>query len=161
MLDSLHMQPLLVERAIEPKSKADQEKLELVLAQLAAEDASFRVSVDRESGQIILKGTSEDHLEDKADVLRRSGIALNVGASQVALLEHPMGRAEVQYTHKKILGPMGQFAAVTLAVEPNERGKGYEFESKIVGGAVPKEYIPGVEKGLQSVLSSGVVAATR
>jgi elongation factor G len=158
MPDEVQSEPLLVEMAIEPKSKADQEKLELALAQLATEDESFRWSIDRESRQIVLKGMSEAHLEDKIDSLKRRGIGLNVGPPQVAFLERVTKRVEHSYTHKKQTGGTGQFAAVTLVVEPSKPGKGYEFESKIVGGAVPKQYIPGVEKGLESVLSSGVVA---
>ena len=149
----------LVEIAIEPKSKADREKLDIALAQLAAEDPSFRVSTDRESGQTILKGMGELHLAAKVDILKRTyKVDANIGAPQVAFLECITQRAEVKYTHKKQTGGTGQFAEVSIVVEPNEPGKGYEFESKIVGGAVPKEYIPGVEKGLNSVLTSGVVA---
>jgi len=148
----------LIEIAIEPKSKADQEKLGVALAKLAAEDPSFQVSTDRESGQTILKGTSEEHLDAKVGFLKRDGIDANIGAPQVAFRERVTERVELSYTHKKQTGGSGQFAAVTIVVEPNEPGKGYEFESRIVGGAVPKEYIPGVEKGLESVLSSGVVA---
>ena len=148
----------LIEIAIEPKSKADQEKLGVALAKLAAEDPSFQVSTDRESGQTILKGTSEEHLDAKVGFLKRDGIDANIGAPQVAFRERVAERVEHSYTHKKQTGGSGQFAAVTIVVEPNEPGKGYEFESRIVGGAVPKEYIPGVEKGLESVLSSGVVA---
>jgi elongation factor G len=159
MLDDIHTQPLLVEIAIEPKSKADQEKLGIALATLTAKDPSFQVSTDRESRQTILKGTSELHLDTKLEMLERTyEVGLNIGAPQVAFLERPTGRAEVEYTHKKQIGGSGQFAAVKLVVEPSEPGKGYQFESKIAGGAVPKEYIPGVEKGIASVLSSGVVA---
>src|SRR5581483_567040 len=149
----------LVEMAIEPKSKPDQEKLRIALAKLTSEDPSFRVSTDHESGQTLLKGTSELHLDMKIDILKRTyKVDANIGAPQVAFRERVTKRAEHSYTHKKQTGGTGQFAAVTLVVEPNEPGKGYEFESKIVGGAVPKEYIPGVEKGLESVLGSGVVA---
>jgi elongation factor G len=149
----------LVEIAIEPKSKADREKLDIALTKLAAEDPSFRVSTDQESGQTILKGMGELHLAAKVDILKRTyKVDANIGAPQVAFLECITQRAEVKYTHKKQTGGTGQFAEVSIVVEPNEPGKGYEFESKIVGGAVPKEYIPGVEKGLNSVLTSGVVA---
>ena len=151
--------PWLVEIAIEPKSKADQEKLGVALAMLTAEDPSFRVSTDPESGQTILKGMGELHLDSKIDILRRTyKVDPNVGAPQVAFRERVTRRAEVKYTHKKQTGRTGQFAEVSIVVEPNEPGKGYEFESKIVGGAVPDKYIPGVEKGLNSVLNSGVVA---
>src|SRR6202045_3995916 len=148
-----------IEIAIEPKSKADQEKLGVALAKLAAAHPSFRVSTDQESGQTILKGMGELHLDIKVDILRRTyKVDANIGAPQVAYRERITKRVEHSYTHKKQTGGTGQFAAVTIVVEPNEPGKGYEFESKVVGGAVPKEYIPGVEKGVESVLSSGVVA---
>jgi elongation factor G len=150
--------PCLIEIAIEPKSKADQEKLGVALAKLAAEDPSFRVSTDQESGQTILKGMSESHLDEKVGRLKREGISANIGAPQVAFRERITQRVEHSYTHKKQTGGKGQFAAVTLIVEPNEPDKGFQFESESAGDAVPKQYIPGVEKGLQSVLSSGVVA---
>ena len=158
MTGHVHREPLLVEIAIEPKSKADQERLVLALAELAVDDASFQVSTDPESGQTILKGMSEGHLAGKVDVLKRRAIGVRIGSPQVAFRECVTTRVEHSYTHKKQTRGTGQFAAVTLIIEPNQRGKGNEFESKIVGGAVPKEYIPGVEKGLESVLSSGVVA---
>src|ERR1700735_2601089 len=159
MPDDIHTEPSLVEIAIEPKSKADQEKLGVALAKLAAEDPSFRASTDQESGQTILKGMGELHLDIKVDILRRTyKVDANIGAPQVAFRERVTQRVEQSYVHKKQTGGTGQFAAITLIVEPNEPGKGYEFESKVVGGAVPKEYIPGVEKGIESVLGSGVVA---
>jgi elongation factor G len=159
MVDDVQTQVLPVEIAIEPKSKADQEKLGVALAKLAAEDPSFRVTTDQESGQTILKGMGELHLDSKIDILRRTyKVDANVGAPQVAFRERVTKRAEVDYTHKKQTGGTGQFARVKFIVEPNEPGKGFEFESKVVGGSVPKEYIPGVEKGLNSVLGSGVVA---
>jgi elongation factor G len=149
----------LVEIAIEPKSKVDREKLDVALAKLATEDPSFRVSIDQESGQTILKGMGELHLDGKIDILHRiHNVDANVGAPQVAFCERITERAEVKYTHKKQTGGTGQFAEVSIVVEPNEPGKGYAFESNIVGGAVPREYIPGVEQGIASVLSSGVVA---
>jgi elongation factor G len=158
MSDDIPAPPFLIEIAIEPKSKADQEKLDVALTRLAAEDPSFRVSTDRESGQIILGGTSEGHLDAKIEFLKSDGIDANIGAPQVAFRECITHRVEHSFTHKKQSGRNSQFASVTLAVEPNERGKGYEFESRIIGGAIPEEYIPGVEKGVTSVLSSGVVA---
>jgi elongation factor G len=149
----------LVEIAIEPKSRADQDKLGVALAKLVAEDPSFGVETDRQSGQTILKGTGELHLDSKIDILRRTDkIGVNIGAPQVAFRERITRRAEVKYTHKRQSGGTGQFAEVSIVVEPNEPGNGYEFESWIVDGAVPKEYIPGVEKGLSSVLACGVVA---
>ena len=159
ILEKMEFPEPVIEIAIEPKSKADQEKLGVALAKLAAEDPSFRVSTDQESGQTILKGMGELHLDIKVDILRRTyKVDANIGAPQVAFRERVTRRVEHSYTHKKQTGGTGQFAAVTIIVEPNEPGKGYEFESKVVGGAVPKEYIPGVEKGIESVLSSGVVA---
>ena len=159
ILEKMEFPEPVIEIAIEPKSKADQEKLGVALAKLAAEDPSFRVSTDQESGQTILKGMGELHLDIKVDILRRTyKVDANIGAPQVAFRERVTKRAEVKYTHKKQTGGTGQFAEVSIIVEPNEPGKGYEFESKIVGGAVPKEYIPGVEKGLNSVMGSGVVA---
>jgi len=159
ILEKMEFPEPVIEIAIEPKSKADQEKLGVALAKLAAEDPSFRVSTDQESGQTILKGMGELHLDIKVDILKRTyKVDANIGAPQVAFRERITQRAEVDYTHKKQTGGSGQFARVKLVVEPNEPGKGFEFENKIVGGAVPKEYIPGVEKGLASVLGAGVVA---
>jgi elongation factor G len=159
ILEKMEFPEPVIEIAIEPKSKADQEKLGVALAKLAAEDPSFRVSTDTESGQTILKGMGELHLDIKVDILKRTyKVDANIGAPQVAFRERITRPAEVDYTHKKQTGGTGQYARVKFIVEPNEPGKGFEFESKIVGGAVPKEYIPGVEKGLESVLGSGVVA---
>ncbi|MFC7396480.1 elongation factor G [Chelatococcus sp. GCM10030263] len=159
ILEKMEFPEPVIEIAIEPKSKADQEKLGIALSKLAAEDPSFRVSTDQESGQTILKGMGELHLDIKVDILRRTyKVDANIGAPQVAYREKITKKTEIDYTHKKQTGGTGQFARVKFIVEPNETGAGYVFESKIVGGAVPKEYIPGVEKGLQSVLGSGVLA---
>ena len=159
ILEKMEFPDPVIEIAIEPKSKADQEKLGVALAKLAAEDPSFRVSTDQESGQTILKGMGELHLDIKVDILRRTyKVDANIGAPQVAFRERITKPAEVDYTHKKQTGGTGQYARVKFLVEPNEPGKGFEFISKVVGGSVPKEYIPGVEKGLNSVLTSGVVA---
>ena len=158
MADDIPTPPSLIEIAIEPKSKIDQEKLGVALTKLAAEDPSFRASTDRESGLTILGGASESHLDAKIEFLKRDGIDANIGAPQVAFRERITERVEHSYTHKKVTRGAGQFASVMLVVEPNESGKGYEFESRIIGGAVPKEYVPGVENGIESVLSSGVVA---
>ena len=159
ILEKMEFPEPVIEIAIEPKSKADQEKLGVALAKLAAEDPSFRVSTDQESGQTILKGMGELHLDIKVDILRRTyKVDANIGAPQVAFREKITKKAEVKYTHKKQTGGTGQFAEVSIIVEPNEPGAGYVFESKVVGGSVPKEYIPGVEKGLNSVMGSGVVA---
>ncbi len=133
----------VIEIAVEPKSKADQEKLGIALSKLAAEDPSFRVSTDQESGQTILKGMGELHLDIKVDILRRTyKVDANIGQPQVAYREKLTRRTEIDYTHKKQTGGTGQFARVKFVVEPNEPGAGFTFESKIVGGAVPKEYIP-------------------
>jgi elongation factor G len=159
ILERMEFPEPVIEIAIEPKSKADQEKLGLALSKLAAEDPSFRVSTDIESGQTILKGMGELHLDIKVDILRRTyKVDANIGAPQVAYRETIPKKYEIDYTHKKQTGGTGQFARVKFIVQPNEVGKGYEFESKIVGGAVPKEYIPGVEKGLNSVMNSGPIA---
>jgi elongation factor G len=159
ILERMEFPEPVIEIAIEPKSKADQEKLGVALAKLAAEDPSFRVSTDHESGQTILKGMGELHLDIKVDILRRTyKVDANIGAPQVAFREKITKKAEVDYTHKKQTGGTGQFARVKFVVEPGEPGSGFVFESKVVGGSVPKEYIPGVEKGLNSVLGAGVVA---
>jgi elongation factor G len=149
----------LIEIAIEPKSRAAQTALAAALAQLVADDPTFGFSTDQESGQTLLKGASESHLAGKVDLIRSTyKVDANVGAPQVAFLECVTRKAEVKYTYKKQTGGTGQFAEVSIIVEPNEPGKGCRFESKIIGGAVPKQYIPGVEKGIESVLISGVVA---
>jgi elongation factor G len=159
ILEKMEFPEPVIEIAVEPKSKADQEKLGIALAKLAAEDPSFRVSTDQESGQTILKGMGELHLDIKVDILRRTyKVDANIGQPQVAYREKLTRRQEIDYTHKKQTGGTGQFARVKFVVEPNEPGAGFAFESKIVGGAVPKEYIPGVEKGLNSVLGAGVLA---
>ena len=159
ILEKMEFPEPVIEIAIEPKSKADQEKLGIALSKLAAEDPSFRVSTDHESGQTILKGMGELHLDIKVDILKRTyKVDANIGAPQVAYRETLTKKTEVDYTHKKQTGGTGQFARVKFIVEPNEVGKGFAFESAIVGGAVPKEYIPGVQKGLESVLGAGVLA---
>ena len=143
---------------IEPKTKADVEKMGVALSKLAAEDPSFRVTSDQESGETIIKGMGELHLEIKVDILKRTHkVEVNVGAPQVAYRETLARATEIDYTHKKQTGGTGQFARVKLRLEPNEPGKGNEFESEIIGGVVPKEYIPGVEKGVQSVWDTGVL----
>jgi elongation factor G len=149
----------VIEIAIEPKSKADQEKLGVALAKLVAEDPSFRVMTDQESGQTIIKGMGELHLDIKVDILRRTyKVDANIGAPQVAYREKITKTVTVDYQHKKQTGGTGQFAQVKIVVEPLPPGGGFEFENDVVGGAVPKEYIPGVEKGLESVIGSGVLA---
>ena len=159
ILEKMEFPEPVIEIAIEPKSKADQEKLGVALAKLAAEDPSFRVSTDQESGQTILKGMGELHLDIKVDILRRTyKVDASIGAPQVAYRERLTKKTEINYTHKKQTGGTGQFAKVVLVFEPAEPGAGSSFESKIIGGAVPKEYIPGVEKGINSVMGSGVLA---
>jgi elongation factor G len=159
ILEKMEFPDPVIEIAIEPKSKADQEKLGVALAKLAAEDPSFRVSTDQESGQTILKGMGELHLDIKVDILKRTyKVDANIGAPQVAYREKITKPVTIDYTHKKQTGGSGQFARVKIVAEPAAAGSGFEFESQIVGGSVPKEYIPGVEKGLESVLGSGVLA---
>ncbi|WP_284165891.1 elongation factor G [Frigidibacter sp. SD6-1] len=159
VLETMTFPEPVIEIAVEPKSKADQEKMGLALARLAAEDPSFRVETDLESGQTIMKGMGELHLDILVDRMKREfKVEANIGAPQVAYRETISREAEIDYTHKKQTGGTGQFARVKLVITPVEPGVGYSFESKIVGGAVPKEYIPGVEKGIKSVMDSGPLA---
>ena len=159
VLETMTFPDPVIEIAVEPKSKADQEKMSQGLARLAAEDPSFRVETDLESGQTIMKGMGELHLDILVDRLKREfKVEANIGQPQVAYRETISRKTEVDYTHKKQTGGSGQFARVKLEIEPTEPGEGYSFESRIVGGAVPKEYIPGVEKGIQSVMDSGPLA---
>ena len=159
ILERMEFPEPVIEVAVEPKSKADQEKMSGALQRLAAEDPSFRVSVDQESGQTVIKGMGELHLEILVDRMKREfKVDANVGAPQVAYRETITRNAEVDYTHKKQTGGSGQFARIKLVFEPLERGEGFQFDSAIVGGAVPKEYVPGVEKGLSVSRDSGVVA---
>ena len=149
----------VIEIAVEPKTKGDQEKMGEALNRLAKEDPSFRVSSDEESGQTIIKGMGELHLDIIVDRMKREfKVEANVGAPQVAYRETILGSSEVTYIHKKQSGGSGQFAKVTLSVEPLEPGKGREVDNKIKGGAIPKEFIPGVEKGVLSVADSGILA---
>jgi len=158
LLEKMDFPNPVIEMKVEPKTKADVEKMGMALAKLAAEDPSFRVTTDQESGETIIKGMGELHLDIKVDILKRTHkVEVNVGAPQVAYRE-TLGRAtEIDYTHKKQTGGTGQFARVKLRMEPNVPGAGNEFGSEVVGGVVPKEYIPGVEKGVQSVWDSGVL----
>ncbi len=161
ILEKMDFPDPVIEIAIEPKSKADQEKLGVALAKLVAEDPSFRVHTDQESGQTIIKGMGELHLDIKVDILKRTyKVDANIGAPQVAYREKITRAATVDYTHKKQTGGSGQYARVKIVAEPLPAGSGenFEFENEVVGGTVPKEYIPGVEKGLESVLGSGVLA---
>ncbi|WP_420559003.1 elongation factor G [Tepidicaulis sp.] len=159
ILERMEFPDPVIEVAVEPKTKADQEKMGMALARLAQEDPSFRVATDHESGQTIIAGMGELHLDILVDRMRREfKVDANVGAPQVAYRETFTKTADVDYTHKKQSGGSGQFARVKMTVEPGEIGSGLVFESKIVGGSVPKEYIPGVEKGVQSVAENGVLA---
>jgi elongation factor G len=159
ILEKMEFPDPVIEIAIEPKSKADQEKLGVALAKLVAEDPSFRVHTDPESGQTIIRGMGELHLDIKVDILRRTyKVDANIGAPQVAYREKITQRVEHDYQHKKQTGGSGQYAKVTLVVEPLPPGGGFEFDDDVVGGSVPKEYIPGVEKGVESVLGTGVIA---
>ncbi|EAP91244.1 MAG: elongation factor G [Oceanicaulis sp.] len=159
ILERMEFPDPVIEIAIEPKSKGDQEKLGVALARLAAEDPSFRVSSDEESGQTIIAGMGELHLDILVDRMKREfKVEANVGQPQVAYRETVGVAHEIDYTHKKQSGGSGQFARIKLQIEPAEPGEGFTFESKIVGGSVPKEYIPGVEKGLNSVRETGLLA---
>jgi len=158
ILERMDFPDPVIEVAVEPKTKADQEKMGVALNRLAQEDPSFRVSTDVESGQTVIKGMGELHLEIIVDRMKREfKVDANVGAPQVAYRETISRQAEIDYTHKKQTGGSGQFARIKVVFEPLEPGSGNQFESKITGGAVPKEYIPGVEKGLKSALESGVI----
>ena len=159
ILERMEFPDPVIQIAIEPKTKGDQEKMGIALNRLAAEDPSFRVKSDEESGQTIIAGMGELHLDIIVDRLRREfKVEANVGAPQVAYRETITQGHEVDYTHKKQSGGSGQFARVKILFEPNPEGEDFAFESKIVGGNVPKEYVPGVEKGIQSVLNSGPLA---
>jgi elongation factor G len=159
ILDRMDFPAPVIEIAVEPKTKADQEKMSQALQRLAAEDPSFRVAVDHESGQTIIKGQGELHLEIIVDRMKREfKVEANIGAPQVAYRETITQVAQIDYTHKKQTGGSGQFAKLSVVFEPNEAGAGYEFVNEIVGGAIPKEYIPGVEKGLNAAQQSGIIA---
>jgi elongation factor G len=156
ILEKMEFPEPVIEMKVEPKTKVDQEKMAVALYKLAAEDPSFRVSTDSESGETIIKGMGELHLDIKVDILKRTHkVEVVVGAPQVAYREAITRKVTKDYTHKKQTGGTGQFARVILEIEPAEKGAGNSFEARVVGGSVPKEYIPGVEKGLNSVLSSG------
>ncbi len=159
ILETMTFPDPVIEIAVEPKTKADQERMSTGLARLAAEDPSFHVETDQESGQTIMKGMGELHLDILVDRLKREfKVEANIGAPQVAYRETIGHEVEHTYTHKKQSGGSGQYAEVKLLITPTEPGEGYSFESKIVGGNVPKEFIPGVEKGIKSVMDSGPLA---
>jgi len=159
VLETMTFPDPVIEIAVEPKTKNDQEKMSQGLARLAAEDPSFRVETDLESGQTIMKGMGELHLDILVDRLKREfKVEANIGAPQVAYRETIGHEVEHTYTHKKQSGGSGQFAEVKMIISPTEPGEGYSFESRIVGGSVPKEYILVVEKGINSVMDSGPLA---
>src|SRR6266699_3564320 len=159
VLERMDFPDPVIEIAVEPKTKGNQEKMGQALARLATEDPSFRVTVDHESGQTVIKGMGELHLEIIVDRMKREfKVDANVGAPQVAYRETITRTAEVDYTHKKQTGGAGQFARVKLRFEPLPPGSGFVFENAVVGGAVPKEYVPGVEKGLKASTETGVLA---
>ena len=159
VLERMEFPDPVIEMAIEPKSKADQDKMTNALLRLAQEDPSFRLATNSETGQTVIKGMGELHLEIKVDILQRTyKVDVNVGAPQVAYRETITKKYTVDYTHKKQSGGSGQFARVIVELEPVAPGTGYSFESKVVGGSVPKEYIPGVEKGFEAAKDTGVIA---
>ncbi len=159
LLEPMEFPDPVIEIAVEPKTKGDQEKMGEALSRLAKEDPSFRVTSDEESGQTIIKGMGELHLDIIVDRMKREfKVEANIGAPQVAYRETILGKSETEYIHKKQSGGAGQFAKVKLSVEPLEPGKGREVDNQIKGGAIPKEFIPGVEKGIQSVAESGILA---
>ncbi|MDE0537928.1 MAG: elongation factor G [Rhodospirillales bacterium] len=159
ILERMEFPDPVIEVAVEPKTVGDQEKMGQALSRLAAEDPSFRVTSDQESGQTIIKGMGELHLEIIVDRMKREfSVDANVGRPQVAYRETISAPTDIDYTHKKQTGGAGQFARIKLKFEPLEPGSGFEFENSVVGGNVPKEYIPGVEKGLRSAADSGPVA---
>ncbi|PPR70427.1 MAG: Elongation factor G [Alphaproteobacteria bacterium MarineAlpha3_Bin2] len=157
ILECMEFPDPVIEISVEPKTQSDQEKMGVALNRLAAEDPSFRVTSDIESGQTIIKGMGELHLEIIVDrMLREFQVDANIGQPQVAYRETISKNADVDYTHKKQTGGHGQFARVKLRVEPLPSGSGFEFENKVVGGNIPKDFIPGVEKGLKSAMESGI-----
>ncbi len=159
ILERMEFPDPVIEVAVEPKTKSDQEKMGVALSRLAQEDPSFRVSTDAESGQTVIKGMGELHLDIIVDRMRREfKVDANVGAPQVAYRETITRQSEIDYTHKKQTGGSGQFARIKLVFEPLEPGEGFVFENAITGGAVPREFIPGVEKGLTAAMETGVLA---
>ncbi len=159
MLERIEFPEPVIEVAVEPKTKGDQEKMATALGRLAQEDPSFRVASDPESGQTVIKGMGELHLEILVDRMKREfKVDANVGAPQVAYRETISRTTEIDYTHKKQTGGAGQFARVKIVFEPLPAGEGYVFENGVVGGSVPKEYVPGVQKGIAGARESGVIA---
>ena len=156
ILERMEFPEPVIEVAVEPKTKADQEKMGVALNRLAREDPSFRVSSDNESGQTIIKGMGELHLEILVDRMKREfKVEANVGAPQVAYRESLAKKVDVDYTHKKQSGGSGQFGRIKFSVEPGERGQGVVFKDEVKGGNIPKEYIPSVEKGIREIAATG------
>ena len=156
ILERMEFPDPVIEVAVEPKTKADQEKMGVALNRLAREDPSFRVTSDMESGQTIIKGMGELHLEILVDRMKREfKVEANVGAPQVAYRESIGRKVDVDYTHKKQSGGSGQFGRIKFTVEPGERGQGVIFKDEVKGGNIPKEYIPSVEKGIREIAASG------
>src|SRR4029079_9533863 len=158
MLERMVFPEPVIAQAVEPKTKADQEKMGIALSRLAAEDPSFRVKTDEESGQTIIAGMGELHLDIIVDRMKREfKVEANIGAPQVAYREAITRAVDHDYTHKKQSGGSGQFARIKFRIDPSEAGAGCEFASEVVGGNVPKEYVPGVKKGVESVMGAGPV----
>src|SRR5690606_29354279 len=156
ILERMEFPDPVIEVAVEPKTKADQEKMGIALNRLAQEDPSFRVSSDMESGQTIIKGMGELHLEILVDRMKREfKVEANVGAPQVAYRESLARKVDIDYTHKKQSGGSGQFGRVKMTVAPGERGTGIQFFDEVKGGNVPREYIPSVEKGMRETAETG------
>ncbi len=159
ILESMEFPEPVIQLAIEPKTKAGQEKMGIALAKLAEEDPTFKTWTDEETGQTIIAGMGELHLDIIVDrLLREFKVEANVGAPQVAYKETIKGNADIDYKYKKQSGGSGQYGHVKIRVEPNESGKGYEFKNSVVGGAIPKEYIPAVDAGIQGATKAGILA---
>ena len=159
ILESMEFPEPVIQLAIEPKTKAGQEKMGIALAKLAEEDPTFKTWTDEETGQTIIAGMGELHLDIIVDrLLREFKVEANVGAPQVAYKETIKGTADIDYKYKKQSGGSGQYGHVKIRVEPNESGKGYEFKNAVVGGSIPKEYIPAVDAGIQGAMKSGILA---
>ena len=159
ILESIDFPAPVIQLAIEPKSKADQEKLGVAIAKLVNEDPTLRVNTDQETGQTILAGMGELHLEIIVDRMRREfGVEANVGKPQVAYRETIRIKAEGEGRHVRQSGGKGQYGHCKIRIEPTEEGKGFEFENKVVGGTIPKEYIPAIEKGIVERLEGGLIA---
>jgi elongation factor G len=159
ILERMEFPDPVIEIAVEPKTKADHDKMSTALQRLAAEDPSFRVASDQESGQTIIKGMGELHLDIIVDRMRREfSVEANIGAPQVAYRETISKAVDIDYTHKKQTGGSGQFARVKIHFEPSEPGEGFEFVSKVVGGNIPREFIPGVNKGISDSRENGILA---